>query len=64
MRGGAGDDPEAYIARSWRGGEKVKRISADPAKTQHDDRAVRFLCVHGSECTVAHDERPHFLQKA
>jgi len=44
-------------------GDEMKRISADPAKTQHDDRAVRFLCVHGSECTVAHDERPHFLQK-
>ena len=24
-------------------GDKVKRISADPAKTQHDDRAVRFF---------------------
>lgn len=39
------------------------KISADPAKTQHGDRAVGLLCLHGSECTVAHNERPHFLQK-
>ena len=66
MRGGAGDNPEAYIARSWQGDvrDKMKSISADPAEMQHGNRAVGILCVHGSECTVAYDERPHFLQKA
>jgi hypothetical protein len=34
VHGGAGDDPEAYIARRWRGArDRVREMSADPAET-------------------------------
>jgi len=40
VHGGAGDDPEAYIAQRWRGArDRVREMSADPAETRHDKRA-------------------------